>query len=375
MAWEVLSQSDMTESACSFVPPFCPRTSCRFHHSNLGWRWLSHGHYSRHCAPQRIRRFRCVHCGVTFSTQTFSTTYYLKRPELLTACFHRLLACSGYRQIAREARCAHTTVMGQAARLGRHALLYLTEHRPRGRVHEPLVIDGFESFAHSQFQPLHLNTVVGAESHYVYGFTQVTLRRKGRMTEKQRQLRKELEERGGKPDPKGIEREMAVALKIAAPEPQALVIRSDEHPAYPRALRHLGGYTVEHQQTPSVQSRTPQNPMFPVNLLDLLLRHNGAHHKRETIAFAKRHQAVLERDALLILWRNFTKRFSENRDGGTPAMRLGLRESPLSPEALVKERLFPTRVALPRRWQEYYGREIETADLKNPRRHALKRAI
>ena len=65
----------------------------------------------------------------------------------------------------------------------------------------------------------------------------------------------------------------------------------------------------------------------------------------------------------------------ENRDGGTPAMRLGLRESPLSPEALVKERLFPTRVALPRRWQEYYGREIETADLKNPRRHALKRAI
>ena len=335
---------------------------------------MSHGHYSRRCAPQRIRRFRCGHCGVTFSTQTFSTTYYLKRPELLTPCFHRLLACSGYRQIAREARCAPTTVMGQAARLGRHSLLYLAEHRPKGPIQEPLVIDGFESFAHSQFQPLHLNTVVGAESHYVYGFTMVILRRKGRMTGKQKLLRKELEERGGKPDPKGIEREMAMAVKIAVPEPQKLVIRSDEHPAYPRALRHLTGYSIEHEQTPSILSRTPQNPLFPVNLLDLLLRHNSANHKRETIAFAKRHQAALERAALLILWRNFTKRFSESHGGGTPAMRLELEETPLNPEVLLNERLFPSRVALPKRWREYYGREIHTADLKNPRKHRLKRA-
>jgi hypothetical protein len=341
---------------------------------SAGWVWIRHGHYTRRCAPQRIPRFRCIHCGVTFSSQTFSTTYYLKRPELLVPCFHRLLACSGYRQIAREARCCPTTVMGQAARLGRHALLFLTAHRPQGPISEPLVIDGFESFAHSQFQPLHLNTVVGAESHYVYGFTQVTLRRKGRMTEKQKRLREELEERGGKPDPKGLEREMATALRIAVPKPQELVIRSDEHPAYPRALRQLTGYTIEHRQTPSVQARTPQNPLFPVNLLDLLLRHNSANHKRETIAFAKRHQAALERAALLILWRNFTKRFSENHDGGTPAMRLEMRKTPLSPDALLKERLFPSRVALPKRWGEYYRREIDTADLKNLRRHALKRA-
>jgi len=27
----------------------------------------------------------------------------------------------------------------------------------------------------------------------------------------------------------------------------------------------------------------PQNPFFPVNLLDLLIRHSSASHKRETI--------------------------------------------------------------------------------------------
>jgi transposase-like protein len=130
----------MSGTLASFVPPFCPRITCPFHTSALGWRWILYGHYTRDASPQRIARFRCVHCRRTFSTQTFSTTYYLKRPQLLEPIAHRILACSGYRQIAREARCAHTTVMGQAARLGRHALLFLTRHRPPPTPDEPLVM-------------------------------------------------------------------------------------------------------------------------------------------------------------------------------------------------------------------------------------------
>jgi hypothetical protein len=55
------------------------------------------------------------------------------------------------------------------------------------------------------------------------------------------------------------------------------------------------------------------------------LRHNSANHKRETIAFSKSQQSVLERAALLLLWQNFAKPFSERRGGGTPAMRVGIR--------------------------------------------------
>src|SRR5580765_266973 len=116
----------MTRTSRPFVPPFCPRADCRYHTCTLGWRWVRHGSFARLAAPQRIARFRCVDGGHTFSTQSFSPSYYLKRPELLEPIAHRLLACSGYRQIAREARCHPTSVMGQAARLGRHALLFLT---------------------------------------------------------------------------------------------------------------------------------------------------------------------------------------------------------------------------------------------------------
>jgi hypothetical protein len=115
--------------------------------------------------------------------------------------------------------------------------------------------------------------------------------------------------------------------------------------------------------------------LFPVNLLDLLLRHHSANHKREAIAFSKRHQAVVERAALLIAWRNFAKRFSENHDGGTPAMRVKLCDTHWSPRRILGERLFPSRVELPQPWSSYYRREIPTPGITHPRRHQLKLAF
>lgn len=364
----------MSASSTGFEPPHCPRTDCRYHHCRTGWRWIRHGTYARQCAPQRIQRFRCDHCGVTFSTQTFATTYYLKRPRLLEPLFHRLLAGSGLRQITREARCVHSTLMRQCARLARHALLFLARHAPPGP-EEPVAIDGFESFAYSQYHPLHLHLVIGADSHFGYAFTHSRLRRKGRMSARQKRRRAALEARHGRPEPGAIERDMASALRIAAPEPRPLTVRSDEHPAYPRALRRLEGYAIAHRCTPSIEARTSGNPLFPVNLLDLLLRHNSANHKREGIAFSKRHQAVIERAALLLLWRNYAKRFSENHGGGTPAMRIGLMQQPLSLKRILKERLFPSRVQLPEPWDVYYRGEVDTPGITHPRRHRLKLAF
>ena len=364
----------MASALAPFVPPHCPRTDCRFHRSSRGWRWRRHGSFTRACAPHRIPRFRCGHCGHTFSQQTFSTTYWLRRPEVLEATAHRQLACSGYRQIAREARCHHTTVMRHSRRLGRLALLYLWTHRPKRPIREPLVVDGFESFAYSQYHPHYLNLVVGAETHYCYAFTFTELRRKGRMTAVQKRRRGRLELKYGRPDPRGIETGTAAALRLAVPAPQPLTVRSDEHADYPRALSRLQGYGIRHELTPSVLARNAGNPLFPVNRIDLLLRHNSANHKRETIAFSKLNQGSIARAAWLLLWQNFSKQFSERRGGGTPAMRLGLTERPIPVRELLRERLFPTRVELPQEWARYYWDEVPTRLIPNARRHRLKLA-
>jgi len=361
----------MASALAPFVPPHCPRTDCRFHHCADGWRWKRHGFFSRASAPHRVPRFRCAHCGHSFSAQTFSTTYWLRRPEVFLRVAHQLLACSGYRQIARAPRCHHTTVLRHSARLGRHALLYLELHGPKGRLAEPVVGDGFESFAYSQYHPLYLNLIVGADSHYGYAFTHTELRRKGRMTAVQKRRRAVLEARHGRPDPRGIERGTALALRLAAPEPQAITFRSDEHADYPPALASLAGYRIRHERTSSLAARTAGNPLFPANRLDLLLRHNSANHKRETIAFSKRHQAVVERAAWLILWQNFSKPFSERHGGATPAMRLKLRDRPVPIEELLRTRLFPSRVPLPEEWARYYRGEVPTRRIAKERRHRL----
>lgn len=364
----------MRTETVPFVPPFCPATHCDHHHSSSRWRYRRIGYYSRQAAPTRIQRYQCLHCRRRFSTQTFSTTYWLRRPDLLMPIAHRILGCSGFRQVAREFRVSPQTVLGQVARLGRHALLFQQLHRPRGPIAEPLAFDGFESFEYSQYHPCHFNLVAGTASHFFYAFTDSELRRKGRMTVRQRRRRAHLEATFGRPVPGTLPREVAAALALAAPTPQALAVRSDDHPAYPGALRRLQGYAIEHRVTPGKDPRTTRNPLFEVNLLDLLIRHGSANHKRETIAFSKRRQSAAERLALFQVWRNFIKCFSERARNATPAQRLGLCDRALRLEEVFTERRFPSRVRLPERLEAYYRRTIVTRRIPRGRTHRLRYA-
>jgi hypothetical protein len=299
----------------------------------------------------------------------------MRRPELLGVIFRRLVGCSGYRQIGRELGVSPSTVMGQAARLGRHCLLVHAERRPTGRICEPLVLDGFVSFEYSQYHPTEFHTVLGARSHFVYGVTESELRRSGRMTVRQRQRRKWLEERFGRPDPRSREREVATLLGIVAPQAQELELHSDDHGDYPRALRRVSHLRIRHRVTSSRAVRTARNPLFAVNLWDLLVRHSGANHKRETIAFSKRRQSAVERMMVLLVWRNLVKSFSERRRDGSPAMRLGLEVRRWTVEELLAVRRFPGRVALPERWAAYYWRRTPTRRIARPAAHRCTYAV
>src|SRR5712671_1159593 len=141
----------MHTGTAPWVPPHCPNPSCAFHVHAAGWRWVRDGFYSREASPRRIQRYRCRHCRRRFSEQTFRTTYWLRRPALLEAVFHALISCTGYRQAARALRASPQTIARLAARLGRHCLLFHQETRPRELPAEPLALDTFVSFEHSQY--------------------------------------------------------------------------------------------------------------------------------------------------------------------------------------------------------------------------------
>ena len=277
--------------------------------------------------------------------------------------------------IARELGVSHTTVMRMSERLGRHSLLFLWRDVERLQLTEPVAIDGFESFAHSQYYPCHFHLAVGARSHFTYAFTDSELRRKGSMTEAQKRRRTELEERHGRPDPKSIEKEICELLRLLPkPEGNVLEILSDEHPAYPRAIRR-SQLAVKHDVTPSRAERTKDNPLFPVNLVDMLIRHCSGNHKRETIAFSKTRQNGVERLAIFAVWRNYAKWFSENRPGVTPAMALGLRARKLSIKDIFETRLFFWKARLAARWEVYYRRLVRTGPRGTSRIHDLRLAF
>ncbi len=367
----------MARTEAPAAPPFCPNPSCPFHRGpTASWRWVRTGFFSRQQSPHRVQRYQCRHCRRHFSDQTFRTTYWLRRPELLAVTFHRLVGGSALRQIAREFDCSPQTIAGQAARLGRHCLLFHERLRPRALPAEPLVLDTFVSFEFSQYHPTGFHLLAGRESHFFHGFTDSELRRSGRMTSQQKRRRAELEADFGRPDPRSIEREVAALLALVVPhglaEPR--VLHTDEHPDYPRALARLGPRGLEHRTISSRAARTPHNPLFPVNLLDLLLRHSGANHRRETIAFSKRRQGAAERLAVTLVWRNYLKSFSERRRDGPPAMRAGVCARRLTVREVLAERLFPSRVRLPERWARYYWREIQTRRLPRGRTHRRRYA-
>jgi hypothetical protein len=287
----------------------------------------------------------------------------------------RLVSCSGARQIAREFDVSPETVLGQASRLGRHALLFHCLLRPKDPIREPVALDSFESFEFSQYHPTHFHIGIGSESHFCYGFTDTELRRKGRMTAAQKHRRTVLEARLGRPDPRSTEKEVAELLRIVAPHAQALTIHSDEHPDYPRAIRRAAHLEVDHRTISSRAARTTRNPLFPVNLMDLLIRHSGADHKRETIAFAKRRQAASERMWVFAVWRNFIKAFSERKQDASPAMRVGITDHRLTVEEVLRERLFVETIPVPARWAEYYWKRIRTRAIPRGRVHRKRYAF
>ena len=116
--------------------------------------------------------------------------------------------------------------------------------------------------------------------------------------------------------------------------------------------------------------------MFPSDALHALLRHSVAHHRRETIAFGRRLNALMERFFIAAGWRNFIKRRTERRpDSTTPAMALGLAQEPWTWKRLLGQRLFFMREKLPPAWRQLYVRIWKTPLLGRNTRHDLKLAF
>ena len=366
-----------------FRPPFCPWEACPGAGRPERARFRKHGVFIRLSDRRVVPRFRCLTCGRTCSQQTFACTYYSKRPGLLPEIAAGIVAGSAHRQLARSLGCSHTTVARHDARVGRHCILLLALCLSRlGPLTEAAVYDHFESFVYSQDHACGIGTPVGSRSWFCYGLDCAPHRAGGRRARERRAVGPEHRQPGA------VSRAFRATLDrlLARVGPgERLELISDKHPAYSSVLRrHPARARVRHRvyANPSARDTDPDaarerhRALFPVDLLHKLLRHSQAHHRRETIAFGRRLNAVLERCFTFLIWRNLIKGRSERKpDPTTPAMHLGLTDEPWTWSRVLARRLFAWRLPVPADWRTLYRRELVTEILGPNTRHALTNAF
>ena len=364
MHWPGLSVERVRPSR--FVPPFCPWPECGAHLTR-GKGFNRYGFFRKRGGVVRVPRYLCRDCRRTCSRQTFSTTYYLKRPELQVRIAKGLVASSAHRQIARSEGCAKTTVTRQAERLGRHAILFHFRVRRAGPpLDEGIVHDHFETFVGRQDQALGVGTAVGARSWWVYDIDPAPHRGTGRRPDR----KKDAQAKSGpsRAYVQSIRRTISGLIRMI-PVPEKLVIRCDGRLDYRAALKDPElAARVELRVFPNPDrgpKDSPRSPeaierdvaMWHVDAAHQLIRHTHADHKRETIAQGRRLESILGRLHLFAVWKNFIKRRTERRpDRSTPAMRRGITDQPWMWERLLAKRLFPSREALTEVALQLYGK-------------------
>lgn len=242
--------------------------------------------------------------------------------------------------------------------MARWDILRHAKFTERLKVEEPIVYDGLENFAYSQYDPNNLNHAVGKHSLFTYDFNLCPINRKGRMSPAQKVKLREIERTHGR-YPKNAIRVSTRRLfnRLLEKTPGKLVLYSDRHYQYRQVVEEdLGEDKFDHIKISSKVHRNYRNPLFAVNNIDLQARHNLAAFKRETIAFSKHSIAMQESFTLYVLYRNYMrpKFYQKHRSDPectkkSPAMELKLTDRVLSFKEMFT-RVLPTQVDLHEDW-------------------------
>jgi hypothetical protein len=368
-----------------FVPPHCPFPDCEAHTipEGSGFGYQRRGYRRTDRKPGWVRRFFCKQCRRFFSSSCFTGDYWKRVTGVDEAIYLGLANGQALRQIARSRHLSLGLVRRRERWLARQCLLWheLLLKDLEGKLDEPVALDGFRTFAMSQYEPLDLNTPVATRSGFLLDLRAAPARRSGRMSDRQKELREERDKRLGKPR-RGVRTEVTgQSLRLIdrlARRGKKLELRTDEEPDYARALKKTKlGRRFEHVTVSSKELRTKQNPLWRINQLHGMLRHSLKSHARETLAYHKRLRGLMDRAVIARLWLNLTKGISERSGRGsaiTPAMVLRLAKEPLRGAELFRKRLFPLRVGLADDLRQIYEGTVKARPRETLRVEPLKYA-
>jgi transposase-like protein len=324
-----------------FQPPRCPNRRCRAHRAPTPGFCASHGSYAAKCRPRPIPRFRCKHCGRTFSRQTFRADYRDHRPSLNAHLYLLLASGVGLRQSSRNLGLSRRCTELKARKLGRHLRrlhVNLCAQLPTGT---RLQLDELETYeTRRNTRPLTVPVLIEADSRFVIWAESAPIRPRGKMTEARRRAIEE-EERDSRPRKDlsrwSLRRTLERGAALFAPG-SAVFMDTDEKKAYPRLLSQaFRGIAVMHRTTHSKRERTEWNPLFPINQTEAIARDLTGRLRRDSWLVSKKRRWLDVALHVFITYRNYVRR-RFNGDSLSPAVKLRLAPRRMTPGELLSWR-------------------------------------
>ena len=186
--------------------------------------FILRGYYFVKILRTKKRRYQCKNCKCTFSNQTFSNTYYQRRPDLNDPVFKLLVSGNTQQRTAELLKCSPTTV---ARKLKWLALF--KKNMPLSSTEKHIQIDEMESIEHTKLKPLTIPICV-SDTYKILALSVGRIPAKGPLAElSKKKYGVRVNER------EKVLRELLAKLRDEV-QMKPLTITTDSHPLYPKLI-------------------------------------------------------------------------------------------------------------------------------------------
>ena len=322
-----------------FQPPRCPNRDCPSYQPGAPFSYAAHGSFQRACDGRTVPRFRCLHCGKRFSSQTFRLDYRLRNVRINRVVFGHFVSKMTLRQSARMLGCTRKTVELRLRRYGRHFRLFNAAKLVGRELEGEFQLDEAESFeTDRRLKPVTIPVLIQAEHRFMVHVAVAPLPPRGRLSAaKQQRLAEQTAAEGQRVS--GSREAVKTCFDVLAKATNAerhVLVSTDEKVTYPGILAEsFGERPVAHHRSSSRIKRDTRNPLFHINHTLAMLRDGSSRLVRRTWAHAKLRQRLEQHLWIYVGWRNFIRGVTNKRKRETPAMAVGIEQVPWTARGIL----------------------------------------
>ncbi len=280
--------------------------------------WFTYGgSFIRKRDNKTIVRYKCKCCNKSFSNETFKLSYYDKKNINYKNIFKLSVSNISNTRIAELTNRSSQSISRIQMKIAKQFMWLNNKLLNNFQLKENLVADGFQTFTNSQYFPHDINIIVGKKSQFLYSFDNYFMRKHGKMTTEQKEIRSNID-KYAKYEYKACYNSftnMLLSLCRIGFFNNDFILFTDEKHEYTDAIKNLEkkGLKVRHVKISSKKHRGLNNELFSVNYIDREFRKNIANHNRETKCHSKEINMSLYRICLHHMYINYFKDYRKGQ--------------------------------------------------------------